>query len=62
MSDKKLDNQGYNGLNNNCTTAAQQCLNEVGASVPSTTVLPQDFQDALWNSGSVVAVFGYPAE
>jgi hypothetical protein len=53
---------GYNGMSNNCTTTVQQCLNEVGISVPSTTIFPQDLQNALWRSGSVVDIFGYPAE
>lgn len=62
MSETKLDNHGYNGVSNNCTAAAQQCLNKAGISIPSTTIFPQDLQDALWRSGSVVDVFGYPAE
>jgi RHS repeat-associated protein len=62
MAGKRLDNHPYNGFSNNCTTAAQQCLNFVGVSVPESSVFPQDFQDALWSSGSVVDVYGYPAE
>lgn len=62
MSEKKSDKHGYNGLSNNCTTAAQQCLNAVDIPVPKTTIFPQDLQDALWRSGAVVDVYGYPAE
>nr|WP_162259070.1 RHS repeat-associated core domain-containing protein [Lysobacter sp. Root916] len=62
MIDKKLDNHAYNGTSNNCTTAAQQCLNAAGISIPSTTIFPQDLQESLWRSGQVIDVTGYPAE
>lgn len=61
LVEKKAEAQPYNGLSNNCTTAAQQCLNAAGVNVPS-SIFPQDFQDALWGSGSVIDVNGYPAK
>lgn len=62
MNEKRLDNHRYSGIENNCTTAAQQCLVSVGVQIPGTAIFPQDFQDSLWRSGAVVDVYGYPAE
>ena len=58
MADSKAAKEKYNGFSNNCTTAAQTCLNAAGISLPK-TIFPQDFQENLWRSGVVIDVFGY---
>lgn len=54
MSDAKSTQtkDNYNLLTNNCTSAAQICLQSVGIQFPS-SILPSSFQQELYNSGAV---------